>query len=103
MLAKKIIIFKKYSDFINIFFKKSAILVLLEYFSINGYIINLKLDKHVFNRLIYSLKPIELKTFKTYIKFNIGNNFIQLSKSPVKVHIFFIKKPNKSFYLYINY
>ena len=45
----------------------------------------------------------ELETLKTYIKNNLANNFIKLSKLFAKVSIFFDRKPNRSLRLYMNY
>lgn len=52
---------------------------------------------------IYSLDLVKLKTFKTYIKINLTNNFIQLFKSFIEVFIFFVKKFDNNFYLYKSY
>ena len=46
---------------------------------------------------------MELETFKTYIKTNLINNFIWLSKSSIKSFLIFFRKLNYSFYIYINY
>lgn len=51
---------------------------------------------------MYSLQPVELKILKTYIKANLANDFIILSKSPTNTPIIFIKKFAGSFSLYIN-
>ena len=40
---------------------------------------------------------------KTYIKTNFANGFIWRLKSPTSVLILFIRKPNSSFHLYIDY
>lgn len=56
----------KYSDFGNVFFKKSAIL-LLEYTKINIYIIELEKSKQSSYGLIYILGLAMLKNLKTYI------------------------------------
>lgn len=66
---------KKNSDFLNIFFKKLAI-ILSKYFNINKHIINLELNLQLFYTVIYSLALTKLGTFKTYIKFKLINNFI---------------------------
>lgn len=54
-------------------------------------------------RLIYTLSLMELKTLKSYIKTHLKIKFTQFFKSPVGAPIFFDKKPDGSFYLYINY
>ena len=76
---------------------------LLKYFGINKYTIDLEYYKQLLYKPIYSLKHIELKTFKTYINIYLANNFMQLSNYPIVASIIFIKKSNSSIYLYINY
>lgn len=46
---------------------------------------------------------MKLQTLKTYIETNLVNSFIRPFKSPVGVPIPFVKKPNRSFQLCINY
>ena len=55
------------------------------------YAIKRKKGKQLFFVLIYSLKQINLKTLKTYIKTNLANDFICFFKSSVKVPIFLIR------------
>lgn len=57
----------------------------------------------MFYTLINSLEPIKLKIFKIYIKINLVNNFIQLSKSFARIFILFIQNWNKNFCLCGNY
>ena len=64
---------------------------------INKYTIKLVDGKQISHRPIYSLGLIELKTLKTYIKINLMNNFIQLSKSLAVALILFIYKLDSSF------
>ena len=52
---------------------------------------------------IYSLGFVELETLKTYIKTNLGNSFICLSKFPTGVSILFDRKPDQSLRLCIDY
>ena len=68
----------KYSDFAKIFLADKT-LVLPEQIELNKHAIELEGDKQPPYRLIYSLGPVELEIF------------------------LFNKKPNNSFYLYINY
>lgn len=65
----------KYSNFAEIFLEKLAI-ELLDWTKIKEYAINLKRNKQLDYRPIYSLKPIELETLKSYIKINLVNTFI---------------------------
>lgn len=89
LLAKKVIILAKYLDNINIFSKK-LVAKLLKYLNNNKYIIDLKLAKQSFYRLISNLGLIEFKTFKTYININQVNDFICFFKFLVKILLLFI-------------
>ena len=44
--------------------------------NINEHIIKLNGNKPLLYRPIYSLKPVEHETLKTYIKINLANSFI---------------------------
>ena len=44
-----------------------------------------------------------VKTFKTYIKTNLTNGFIQPLKSPTSAFILFVHKPDDSLHLCVNY
>lgn len=66
----------EYSDLINVFSEKIAI-VLLEYTKINTHAINLEEGKQLLYSFIYSLKLVELETLKSYIKINLANDFIR--------------------------
>ena len=85
----------EYSDYNNIFSAENA-LKLSENIGMNEHVIKLEESKQPPFGPIYSLGSIELETLKTYIKTNLANNFIWLSKSPVKALIFFDKKPDRS-------
>lgn len=74
-MAEKITILAKYLDYSNIFSKELAA-ELLKHFDINKHLINLKLCKQPFHNPIYSLEPVKLEIFKTYIKINFANSFI---------------------------
>ena len=102
LLAKKVTVPKKYSDFANVFSEKSAN-VFSEQTRVNEYIIELEDGKQLPYGLIYSLSPVKLKTLKTYIKTNLANSFIPASKSPVDNPILFVCKFNGSLCLYVNY
>ena len=102
LLAKKVSVLAKYLDFTDVFLKKSAN-IFLKQNRANKYMIRLEKDKQPSYGLIYSLKPVEFETLKTYIKINLANGFIQASKLPVAASILFVRKPNNSFWLYVNY
>ena len=78
-LAKKVIVLAEYSDFANLFSKKSAD-IFLERNKVNEQAIKLDKDKQLLYRLMYSLGLVELKTLKTYIKTNLANGFIRVLK-----------------------
>ena len=92
----------EYSDYSNVFSAKN-IAELPENTGINKYIIKLEESKQLPFGPIYTLEPVELETLKTYIKTNLANGFIWLSKSFTKAFIFFNKKPDRSLRLCINY
>ncbi len=52
---------------------------------------------------IYSLRLVEFKILIIYIKNNLANGFIRLSKSLAGAPILFDKKLNRSLQLYVNY
>ena len=92
----------KYLDFADIFSLDLAI-ELHKHTEINIHAIDLEKDKQPPYRLIYSLGPVELETLKTYIKTNLANGFIYLSKSPAGTLILLNKKSDGSLCLYVNY
>ena len=94
-------IFIKYSYFADVFSPELA-LELPEHIEINDYAIELVDNLQPPYGPIYSLRPVELKTLKTYIKTNLANNFIRPSKSLAEVSIFFDKKPDSSLQLCVN-
>ena len=102
LLAKKIIVLAKYLDFADTLLKKLAN-VLPEPSGVSKHIMKLGKGKELPYRPIYSLRPVELKTLKTYIKRNLANDFIWASKLPAGAPILFVRKPNNSFCLYVNY
>lgn len=70
---------------------------LFKYININNYFIILINYKQLFYSPIYSLKMIELKILKIYIKINITNSFIKLFKLLANILILFIYKKKNSF------
>ena len=102
LIVKKFKIPTKYSNFSDIFLKEKA-LILPEVTKLNQYAIKLQEGQQPLYRSIYSLGPVELKTLKTYIKTNLANGFIWPLKSPASASILFVKKPNGSFCLYVDY
>ena len=92
----------KYSDFEDVFSKESAT-VLSKHTEINTHTINLEKGKQPPYGPIYSLRPVELETLKTYIKTNLANGFICLSKSPASAPILFEKESDGSLWLCVNY
>lgn len=89
MFIEKIIILNKYSDFTNIFSKQKA-LELPKIINLNQYAVELKKDKQQFYKLIHRLKPVKLKSFKTYIEINLISSFIWPLKLPAGAFILFV-------------
>lgn len=89
-------------DYNNIFLAKN-IAELLKNIKINDYTIKLEEDNQQFFCLFYSLELVELKIFKTYIKINIDNNFINPFKSPAKTFILFNWKQDGNLRFNVNY
>ena len=102
LLTKKVIVPVKYLDFADVFLKKSAN-ILLKQTNANEYTIKLEEGKQPPYRPIYSLRPVEIETYKIYIETNLANGFIQALKSPAGALILFVRKPNSSFYLCLDY
>ena len=71
----------KYSDFADIFSPNLAA-ELPKHTEINTHAIDLEEGKQTPYRPIYSLRPVELETLKTYIETNLANSFICPSKIP---------------------
>ena len=102
LLAKKVTVLAEYSDFADMFLKKSAN-VLPEQIGVNEHAIKLEKGKQPPYGPIYSLGPVEFKILKIYIGTNLANGFIRASKSPKSPLILFVHKPESSFCLYVNY
>ena len=92
----------EYSDFADIFSPNLAT-KLSKHTKINTHTIDLENDKQPPYKPIYSLGPIKLEIFKTYIETNLANSFIHPSKSLAGTPILFDKKPNESLCLYVDY
>ena len=95
-------IFAEYSNFTDVFSFKFAA-ELSKYTGINDHSIELIDDQQPPYGPIYSLKPVELKTQKTYIEVNLANGFIRPFKSPVGAPILFVQKSDSSFWLCVDY
>ena len=79
LITKEVTVPIKYLDFADLFLEKLAN-VLSEQTRANEYAIKLEEGKQPPYGPIYSLGLVELKTFKTYIKTNLANGFIQALK-----------------------
>ena len=101
LFAKKVIVPIKYLDFADLFLEKLANVV-PERTKANEHGIKVEKSKQLPYGVIYSLGPVELKTFKTYIKTNLANGFIQTSKSLASAPIPFVNKPNGSLCLCVD-
>ena len=104
LIAKKTFtkVFIKYIDFTDIFSLDLAS-KLPKHIGINDYTIKLVNSRQLLYEPIYSLGPMKLKTLKAYIKINLANRFIRLSKSSTGAPIFFDQKPDKLLQLCVNY
>lgn len=69
----------------------------------NKYAIKLINGKQPSYRLIYALNLVELEILKTYIEIHLKTRLIQASKPFTRASIFFNKKCNGSFHLYVDY
>ena len=87
VISQKVIILAKYLYIANVFSKELA-KVLSQQIRVNEHAIKLEESKQPPYGLIYSLAPVEIKTFKTYIKTNLANGFITTFKSPADTLIF---------------
>ena len=92
----------EYSDYSDVFSVEN-VAKLLENTRMNEHVIKLEEDKQPLFGPIYSLRPVELETLKIYIKTNLANGFIRLSKSPAGAPIFFDRKPDRSLRLCVDY
>ena len=101
LLAKKVTVLAKYSDFADVFSKKSAE-ILSKCIGINKHAIELKDGMQPPYGPIYSLGLVELETLKTYIETNLANGFIRPLKSPAGAPIPFVHKHNNSLRLCID-
>ena len=102
LLSKNVTVPDEYLDFANVFLEKSAN-VLLKQTKINKHTIKLEKAKKTLYGPIYSLRRVEFKTFKTYIKTNLANSFIQGSKLSATAPILIVYKLNNSFCLFVDY
>ena len=105
LIAKKALIKipAKYLDFADVF-SPDLISKLSKNNGINNYAIELvKGWQQPPDRPIYSLGPVELETLKAYIKTNLANGFIKLSKLPAGAPILFDQKFEDFFRLCVNY
>ncbi len=74
-----------------------------EHTGIKDHAINLVEDKESLYGPIYSLRPVELETLKTYIKKNLARGFIRYFKSPVITPLLLVRKSDESLRLGVDY
>lgn len=91
----------EYAYFANIF-SLDLVAELSEHIKINVHTNELINSQQLLYGSIYSLRPVELETLKTYIETNLANGCIKPFKSSADALILFAGKLNGSFYLYIN-
>ena len=92
----------KYINFADLFSLDLAS-KLIEHTGINDHTIKLVDDQQPPFKPIYSLGLVESETLKAYIKTNLANRFIKLSKLPTNAPILFDQKLNQSLGLCVNY
>ena len=90
------------ADYADIFSFNPAIEI-AKNIGINKYTIKLQDGKKPPNRPIYSLRSVELKILKTYIKTHLKTGFILSSKFFADTSILFNKKPDGSLWLCVDY
>lgn len=91
-----------YTNYADVF-SSDLPMKLSENIGINEHAIELIENKQPSYRPIYSLDPMELETLKAYIKTHLKTVFIRPLKSLVGTPVFFDKKPNGNFCLFVNY
>ena len=91
-------VFTKYLDFADVSSLDLAS-KLSKHTKINNHAIKLVNGQQPPYKPIYSLGPVELRTLKAYIRTNLANEFIKLTKSTTGIPIFFDWKSDKSFRL----
>ena len=92
----------EYSNYNNVFSAKNAA-KLPKNNRMNEHAIKLEEGKQPLFRPIYSLILVELEMLKTYIKNNLANGFIRLSKFPTSAPILFDQKLDRCFCLCVDY
>ena len=102
LLVEQVTVPAKYLDFGNMFLEESAN-IFPEQNGVDEHAIELEKGKQPPYKPIYSLRPVDLKTFKTYIKTNLSNSFINGLKSLANALILLVRKFNDSFRLCVNY
>ena len=102
LLIEKVTVPIKYLNFADVFLEKLAN-IFSEQTRANEHTIKLKEGMQPPYGPIYSLGLVELEIFKPYIKTNLINSFIQASKSSAYTLILFVRKPNSSLCLCVNY
>ena len=95
-------VWPKYANYADVFSFNLAI-ELPKNTGIKEHAIELQDSKQPLYRPIYSLGPVKLETLKTYNETHLKIGFIRPFKSPAGAPILFDKKPDSSFWLYINY
>ena len=92
----------EYSDYNNVFSAENTV-ELPENTGINEHAIELEEFKQPSFSLIYSLRPVELEIWKTYIETNLANGFIRPFKSLTGASILFDRKPDRSLRFCMDY
>ncbi len=92
----------EYSDYADVF-SIDPIIQLSENTNMNKYAIKLIEEKQLSYAPIYTFSSVELENLKAYIKTYLKTGFIQPFKSSAGTLIFFDKKLDVNFCLYVDY
>lgn len=97
----KIVILKKYQDFLDTFLRKNSdILLFYQKYNLN---IILKEEKKHNNTFLYIMLLEKLYIMKYYLEFYLTKRFIQASSAYYLSPVIFVKKLSRKIWLSINY
>ena len=96
-----ILLFEKYQNFLNVFFRKKVDKFLSH--QLSDYKIDIIFKKKPGFDFIYGMLQNELKVFKKYLNNNLIKEFIRLNHSLAASFILFIRKFNEDLRLCVNY
>lgn len=95
------ILFFKYFEFLNVFFKKNATILLLHW--THDYVIHLKKNPQLLVFALYNMSCNETLKLQRYLNKNLNKEFIQVIHFQIIIFVLFIKKLEEELYFYVNY